>query len=330
MIEKRITILLKLKEYILSNEPRWLEIIEKAERQNAWFTKAFIWQAIHSISDAYLHEVALRSFALQFKEIEAQNVKTIGIVMAGNIPLVGFHDFLCVFLSGHTMRIKFSSKDDVILPHLIQTMYQWDETLRECISASEMLKGCDAYIATGSSNSARYFDYYFAKYPSIIRRNRTSVAVLDGSESNEELSLLADDVYQYFGLGCRNVTQLYVPEGYDFVPMLNAFKKYDELKHHNKFKNNYDYHLAILMLNRQYYMTNDSVILVEHDSVFSAISVVNYTYYHDRENVLERLKKSEDIQAIVGKSCIPFGDAQKPSLIDFADGVDTVAFLNSL
>lgn len=329
MIEKRIAILLKLKGYILSDEPIWLDVIERAERQNAWFTREFILASINSIASNFLDEDALRNFASRFTLENEKNLKTIGLVMAGNIPLVGFHDFLCIFLSGHIMRIKFSSKDDVLLSHLIQTLYQWDESLHEKISASEMLKGCDAYIATGSSNSARYFDYYFAKYPHIIRRNRTSVAILDGNETAEELSLLADDVYLYFGLGCRNVTKLYVPQNYNFEPLLLAFKKYDTLKHHNKFKNNFDYHLALLMLNRQYYMTNDSVLLIENESIFSAISVVHYSYYSHMED-LELDLKSNDIQVVVGRNYIPFGEAQRPSLFEFADGVDTVAFLNSL
>ena len=162
-------------------------------------------------------------------------------------------------------------------------MAAWNEEVNDLISFSEMLKGCDAYIATGSNNSAGYFEYYFGKYPHIIRRNRTSVAILTGNETNEELEKLADDVYLYFGLGCRNVTKLYVPEGYDFIPLLTAFKKYNYLADHHKYKNNYDYNLAIHLLNKKFYMSNESLLLVEDASLFSPISQLNYEFYTDQE-----------------------------------------------
>jgi hypothetical protein len=193
-----------------------------------------------------------------------------------------------------------------------------------------MIKNCDAYIATGSNNSSRYFEYYFAKYPSIIRKNRTSAAILTGKETIEELEKLADDVYQFFGLGCRNVTKIFVPKDYDFVPLLNAFKKYDHLIDHHKYKNNYDYNLAIHILNKQYYMTNGSIILVENESPFSPISQLHYEYYTDENGVREKLKEDQNIQCIVSKKDIGFGEAQCPGVYDYADGVDTMEFLKSL
>jgi hypothetical protein len=250
--------------------------------------------------------------------------------MAGNIPLVGFHDFLCVFISGHRQTIKPSSKDDVLIRHLVQHLNQRDAETLQSISFSEMLKGCDAYIATGSNNSARYFDYYFSKYPHIIRRNCTSVAILMGDESKEELERLADDVYQYFGLGCRNVTKIYVPQQYDFIPLLQAFKKYDHLIDHHKYKNNYDYQLAMLILNKKYYMSNESVLLLEEPSLFSPISRLNYEFYTDIFALRSNLEQQEDIQCITGKGAIPFGQAQQPCLTDYADGADTLQFLRAL
>jgi len=193
-----------------------------------------------------------------------------------------------------------------------------------------MLKGCDAYIATGSNNSARYFDYYFSKYPHIIRRNRSSVAILDGTETAIELERLADDVHLYFGLGCRNVTKLLVPAGYDFVPLLEAARKYARFADHNKYRNNYDYQLALLLLNSRFYMTNESLLLVESEAVFSPVSQLNYGFYTDRAALLPSLKNNPDIQCIVGKGFIPFGQAQSPALGDFADGVDTLRFLAGL
>jgi len=193
-----------------------------------------------------------------------------------------------------------------------------------------MLKGCDAYIATGSNNSSRYFEYYFGKYPHIIRRNRTSVALLTGEETNDELEKLADDVYLYFGLGCRNVTKIYVPDKYDFVPLLSAFKKYDYLAGHNKYKNNYDYNLALHLLNKKYYMTNGSILLIEEPSVFSPISQLNYEFYDNKKELTASLQSRDDLQSIISKDLIPFGRGQYPALDNYADGVDTLEFLTSL
>jgi hypothetical protein len=256
--------------------------------------------------------------------------KNIGIVMAGNIPLVGFHDFLSVFISGHKQTIKLSSKDDILLKHLVEKMTAWEPSLAAVVSFAEMLKGCDAYIATGSNNSARYFNQYFSKYPSIIRRNRTAVAILTGNETPDELELLSDDVHQYFGLGCRNVTKLYVPPGYDFVPLLRAFDKYKYFADHHKFKNNYDYQLSIALLNNIFYMTNGSALLLENAAIFSAISQLNYSYYEDENKLLDELTGNEDIQCICGHLGIAFGQAQCPALMDYADGVDTMQFLLTL
>jgi hypothetical protein len=193
-----------------------------------------------------------------------------------------------------------------------------------------MLKGCDAYITTGSNNSSRYFEYYFGKYPHIIRRNRTSVAILQGDESSEDLEKLADDVYLYFGLGCRNVTKLFVPENYDFIPLLTAFKKYNYLADHQKYKNNYDYNLAILLLNKKFYMSNESILLAENISLFSPISQLNYEYYSNLNELETILTGNQDLQCLVGKNYLPFGNAQSPSIDDFADGINTLKFLSGL
>lgn len=252
--------------------------------------------------------------------------------MAGNIPLVGFHDLLSVFVSGNRQLIKPSVRDEVLIRHLVEWM---GERVGDRVGFAERLNGCDAYIATGSNNSARYFDHYFGKYPNLIRRNRTSVAVLTGTETLEELEALADDACLYFGLGCRNVTQLFVPEGYDFLPLLEAFKKYDHLAALAKYKNNYDYQLTLLILNKKYYMTNGSILLAENESPFSPISLLHYLYYRPGEanGLLERIQA--DTQCIVGKDLnfagsVPFGKAQQPGLDDYADGVDTMAFLREL
>ena len=190
-----------------------------------------------------------------------------------------------------------------------------------------MLKGCDAYIATGSNNSSRYFEQYFGKYPHIIRKNRSSAAILTGKESAVELQKLSDDIHLYFGLGCRNVTKIFVPEGYDFVPLLAAFDTYKYFEDHHKYKNNYDYQLSILLLNNQFYMTNGSTLLTKNSSMFSPISQLYYETYSSSNEVESTLKNNPELQCLVGTHYIPFGQAQAPGLFDYADGVDTVQFL---
>lgn len=326
--QQRIGLLIRLGEYITSNAVEWQQAKEKASHENGWFIPAFTDLAAANIVSSFLQKDALEAFAAQYKVPEKQpSPKTVGLVMAGNIPLVGFHDLLCVFLSGHRAQIKLSSKDKVLLWHLVQQLYDWEPAVQKCISFGEILKGCDAYIATGSNNSARYFDYYFAKYPHIIRRNRTSVAILTGYESSIELEQLADDVNLYFGLGCRNVTRLFVPHQYNFEPLLQAMNKYHYFIDHNKYKNNYDYQLAIQLLNNQYYMTNGSVLLVANESLFSPISQLHYSFYDDEGLLAEALKEDSNVQCIVGIEYTPFGQAQFPALTDYADGVDTMQFL---
>lgn len=333
-LQQRIDLLSRLGEYIQSDNNEWQQAKEKASRENVWFIPEFIELSVRNIALAFLQKEALINWAAKYKLIHLQaqheKPKIVGIVMAGNIPLVGFHDMLCAFITGHKAHIKVSSKDEVLVKHLVDVMATWNEEVKNLIFFSEMLKGCDAYIATGSNNSAGYFEYYFAKYQHIIRRNRTSVAILTGNETNEDLDRLADDVYLYFGLGCRNVTKLYIPEGYDFIPLLTAFKKYNYLADHHKYKNNYDYNLAILLLNKKFYMSNESLLLVEEASLFSPISQLNYEFYTDWDRLTISLKQNENLQCIAGKGFIPFGETQKPSLYDYADGVDTMQFLTTL
>lgn len=330
-LQHRIEILEKLGNYILSDDAGWQQAKDRAALENTWFTPESIQLASNTAARYYLNGKSLYDFAHTYKVKEiVEAPRTVGIVMAGNIPLVGFHDFLCAFLSGHKQLIKPSSKDQVLIKHLVEKMIEWEPAVADLVGFAEMLKGCDAYIATGSNNTARYFEQYFGKYPNIIRKNRTSVAILTGNETTEELEAMADDVHQYFGLGCRNVTKIYVPQDYDFVPILEAFRKYSAIADHHKFKNNYDYQLAVLIINKLYYMTNGSILLVESPQLFAPISQLHYEFYSDISNVLDTLKGNEELQCIVGYQGLPFGSAQKPSLADFADGTDTMKFLLSL
>jgi len=326
--EKRISLLARLGTYIQEAGDAWQRVKLLGVVQNGWFTTDHIDEAATHIAMEYLDEAKLRAWLSSYK-LPAQPRK-VGIVMAGNIPLVGFHDFLCGFISGHNLLLKLSSKDTVLIAHLIKKLSEWDEAVLNQVHTAEMLKGCEAYIATGTNNTARYFQQYFGKYPNIIRRNRTSVAVLDGSESGEELAALGKDIFTYFGLGCRNVTQLCVPEGYDFIPLLQTMEAYRSFGDHNKYRNNYDYHLALYLLNRVPYLDNGSLLLVQNDMPFSAVSVLHYRHYTDRAAILAELHASPDIQAVIGRGGIPFGTAQRPGLNDYADGVDTMAFLCGL
>lgn len=330
-LQQRIDLLVRLGEYMQNDNNEFRLVKEKAQRENPWFVTEFIDLSVKNIAVEFLQREKLVSWIKKYDlPLENNQPKTVGIVMAGNIPLVGFHDLLCVFITGNVALIKPSSKDLVLINHLVQKMIQWEPLVAECISFAEILKGCDAYIATGSNNSGRYFEYYFGKFPSIIRRNRTSVAILDGNESVETLEKLADDIQLYFGLGCRNVTKLFLPKDYDFTNLLNAVKKYDRFMDFHKYKHNYDYQLALLIMNNKFYMTDGSLILAENDSVFSPVSQVNYSFYENKNEVREALDKNEDIQCIVSSTYTDFGKAQSPSLTEYADGVDTMKFLSTL
>jgi len=329
-LEERIKIMVQLGNYLQEDNEELKAVKQKAWQQNKWFTEEFVNYSLKNISENYLDKAKLKNWVKHYHIDDNIKPQRIGVVMAGNIPLVGFHDFLSVFITGHQQFIKLSDKDDVLLPHLLEKLRQWNIKVSSLAQTSEVLKGCDAYIATGSNNSARYFHHYFGKYPSVIRNNKTSVAVLSGDESDEQLSSLADDVYTYFGLGCRNVTKLFVPAGYDFEPLLKAFKKYNYFSDITKYRNNYDYNLALLIMNNKYYMTNESIILSENENAFSPVSVLHYSYYENEQEIFTRLKNNENIQCIVAKNCVAFGKSQEPGLFDYADGIDTMEFLLSL
>ncbi len=327
-IEKRIQALVKLGVYMQEDGEAWTEAKYRALNANAWFTLENIDLAIENIVHSFLQKELLTTWMQNYTL--PQQKKKLGIVMAGNIPLVGFHDFLCGFVCGHELFLKLSSKDEVLLTHLIGRLYEDHPEWKDEIHIAENLKNCDAYIATGSNNTARYFEQYFGKYPHIIRRNRTSIAILEGNETEEELRLLAKDVFTYYGLGCRNVTQLCVPKEYRFDRLLDVFASNKDLMLHHKYKNNYDYHLAIYLLNKVPCLTNEMILLVENDLPFSAVSVLHYRYYENKNSFAKKMAAHEDIQTIVGRGFTPFGASQQPALGDYADGVDTMRFLCEL
>ncbi len=311
--------------------------IQQASQKNSWFIPDFTRTALHAIGEEMLEEQKLNEW-LQKYSVTPRN-KTIGLIFAGNIPLVGFHDFLCCYLSGCKMKIKLSSKDEVLFPFLLQLLQDIDPAINERIELVEKLQDYDAVIATGSNNTNRYFEYYFKNYPKILRANRNSVAILTGQESDEELQLLADDIFLYFGFGCRNVSKLYVPVGYDLSMLFPRFEKYKWLHGHSKYRNNYDYNRTLLLMNQTPHLANEFLMLTESEQIPSAIGTLNYQYWHDERILMSQLKQhKESLQCIVssqphhwgGLSEASFGRAQHPALNDYADGIDTLAFLLSL
>ena len=257
--------------------------------------------------------------------------------MAGNLPLVGFHDFLCVFVSGCRAVIKLSDKDKRLLPFLVQKLTEYYPEMANLVVFQDNLKEIDALIATGSTNTSRYFDYYFSKIPHIIRKNRTSVAVLRGSETEEEFHQLGIDIFRYFGLGCRNVAKLYVPRGYDFNLLLEKLHDFNSLVLHHKYKNNFDYNFTLTILNKVPHLSNGCTILVEEKVLHSRIAMLHYEYYDALEEVQTAITAQYDaIQCVVGNvkladiEVLPFGKTQQPELWDYADRMDTMAWLNEL
>jgi hypothetical protein len=313
---------------------RMLGHIESAQHHNGWFTPEQMRFAIHSWAAA-LTESNLSTW-LDGYALAPSSPKTIGLVLAGNIPLVGFHDVLSVLVSGHYALVKTSSNDQKMVPFLVDYLVACEPELKNCIRFTEgKLEGFDAVIATGSNNTARYFEFYFKDKPSIIRKNRNSVAVLDGTETREELIQLGEDIFRYFGLGCRNISKLFVPEGYSFDAFFDAIFEYKDIIHYDKYANNYDYNKAVFLMSLFPILDNGFLTLKEDTGYASPISSVFYEYYSDLSTVQERLEREKDqLQCIVSKGIVkdslPFGKTQQPELWDYADHVNTLDFLKSI
>lgn len=318
-----------------SADPLLSEAVRSAEAENPWFTAEHLRHALLAWGDL-LEERRLTEWLTPYRKRleEPHTPKTVGVVMAGNIPMVGFHDMLCVLLSGNRLLARLSSQDRQLLPAIAtilkETCPGWDERI---FFESGRMSGFDAVIATGSNNTSRYFEYYFGKYPHIIRKSRTSVALLTGSETVEELRGLASDIFLYFGLGCRNVSKLFLPSGYDLSRLMQPFGRYSEFFHHHKYRNNYDYHRSVFMVNQVPCYDGGFFLMREETSPASPVSVIHYEYYEDTQSVERRLIAEQDtLQCVVsaagtGPARVRPGMAQFPALADYADGIDTMAFL---
>ncbi len=337
-LAERIAVLEQLGEYLRSDDEYLAAVVKRAAIHNPWFTENNQRKAIAAIAAQMLERTKLEEWTTPyFLDTEPSAAKWIGLIMAGNLPLVGFHDLLCVFVSGHRARIKLSDKDPYLLPALLRALRQIDERTTAYFDLVNQLKDFDAVIATGSNNSARYFEAYFGKYPHIIRRNRNGVAVLTGQESPAELEALGEDIFAYFGLGCRNVSKLYVPDDYAFEPLLEALHEYREVVTHTKYKNNFDYNYALFILNKEEYLANGCVLLREQESLQSPIACLHFERYSDEASLADRLVNDRDnIQLVISQKPVAdfknfaFGKAQQPALNDYADGVDTMQFLLGL
>ncbi len=333
-LEERIVVLSQLGKNLLQENEYRDAVIHRSFHNNQWFTAENINQSIKAIATTFLDEQKLRDFVSYYKLGDNIVPKRVGLIMAGNIPLVGFHDFLCIFLCGHTSVIKLSDKDLYLFPYLVKVLAELDERCSAKIELVAKLADFDAVIATGSNNSSRYFHAYFDKYPNIIRKNRNSIAVLTGKESKEELDGLALDVLNYFGLGCRNVSKIYIPEGYDFNPIMETIHEHKKIILHGKYKNNFDYNFAIASLNNVKIVNNGCIILLEDKTLTSRIASLHYEFYSDIASLHKHLGEiKEDIQCVVAQQDIEdlpnvsFGETQTPELRDYADGVDTMNML---
>lgn len=324
-----------LSKWILEIENKEISVldspIESAFHHNGWFDKSQVLFALKEVN-AWLNYSDLTDWTKSYDFDSIKEGKKVGVIMAGNIPLVGFHDYLSVLISGHKLQAKVSKKDQVLIKFIHQSLVEIDSRFESQVEFSEeRFLGLDGVIATGSDNSARYFDYYFSKTPHIIRKNRTSVAVLNGNESAEELALLANDIFRYYGLGCRNVTKVYFPKGFDVDWFYKGIIDHGGIINSHKYQNNYDYHKSVFLLNGDKLWDNNFLLLKRDDSLSSPVGTLFYEEYDDL-NILEKQLAELDsqIQCRVGKGGFSLGEAQKPKLDDYSDNINVLDFLSHL
>ncbi len=330
---QRIEAFARLGVFMSSPEAELQDLITRAGQYNAWFTPESTAKAIASIA-GMLNRKDLEKWLASGRENE--KMLSVGLILAGNIPLVGFHDILCVLASGHKALIKLSSQDQKLIPYLLGKLVEFEPAFAEQIEHIDRLKNFNAVIATGSNNTSRYFEYYFSSVPHIIRKNRNSIAILSGQESPQDLKALGNDIFDYFGLGCRNVSKIYVPKGYDFGVFFESIEKFKYVGDHHKYNNNYDYNKSIFLVNLDKHLDNGFLLLKEDSRLASPLAVLYYEQYEDLKQLEHDLEqKSEQIQCIVSNlksdlRVFPFGESQHPGLWDYADNIDTMTFLQSL
>jgi hypothetical protein len=308
------------------------DAVNQTYTNNNWLTPDNYWKSINHWKDSLTLD-SIQKFISDYPMV--LNPQTVGIIMAGNIPMVGFHDLLCVLLMGHKAQVKLSSDDPYVINYFIRVLISFNPKLKNRISISEKLHSIEAVIATGSNNSFRYFESYFKHLPRLLRKNRKSIAILDGSETEKDLKLLAHDILTYFGLGCRNVSQLFIPHRIRIEDVLDAMIDYSDLINHNKYANNYTYHKALLLMNNEQHLDTGFLLPKKRQDLLAPLACIHYDFYESIDEVEAFiLQNKEDIQCIVGNysstKVVPFGKAQYPDLKDFADNKNTLQFLSTL
>ncbi|GAA4805757.1 acyl-CoA reductase [Olivibacter ginsenosidimutans] len=333
--DKRIWAFNNLGEYLKQQPNDWAELATRVSAQNSWFTPIAVQMALKAIAQNLNTEKLTQWLAPYLPLLDTPTTKTVGLVLAGNIPLVGFHDVLVALIAGFNVQIKLSSDDNQLIPFLLDKLIHIEPNFASFINYTDRLKNFDIVIATGSNNTSRYFEYYFREVPYIIRKNRNSVAVIQGNESKAQLTQLGHDLFDYFGLGCRNVSKLYVPEQYNFNLFFEAISSFSEVSHHHKYHNNYDYNKSIYLVNGNKHLDNGFLLLKEDERLASPLAVAYYQTYNHFEQLTTLLDHQKDqIQCVVSTSPLsvniprfPFGQSQQPALDDYADGVNTLDFL---
>ena len=315
--------------------PEWDTVLEKtlieSHSYNSWFTIDNLKLSLKNWSNS-LQENIISDWLSKYN-IEDKSSKKIAIIMAGNIPAVGFHDLLCSLLLNFDCIVKLSSEDRLLIPFIVKFLESRNEKLKNKVTfESEKLKDFDGVIATGNNNSHRYFDYYFSKYPNLLRKTRHSIAVLDGKESDNDLSDLSNDIFNYFGLGCRSVSKVFIPYGYDLDLLFNAFFRHKEVVNHNKYVNNFDYNKAVYLMSKEKFIENGFIILKEESKLGSPIGCLFYEFYNDKKEITKLINNNSDsIQCVVSNinfnTNIKFGQTQCPNISDYADNNDTIKFL---
>lgn len=331
-IEKRINAFARLGNFILEDPLSLQEIVNKTYIHNTWFTKENTNKALQNIAVEFLQKEKLEKWAATYTSpLSTQNSHIIAIVAAGNIPMVAFHDILCVLISGNTLQLKLSEKDKYLLPFIFDKLIEIEPDFKDKISIQFKLENFDAIIATGSNNTAKHFEYYFKKYKNIIRKNRNSIAILNGRETTEDIEKLGNDIFDYFGLGCRNVSKIFVPAEFDLISLKTGFSKHIDVMQHNQYMNNLDYQRTLYLMNQTPLINIDFINIVENKSLYSPISCLHVERYNSIDEVNNFITEEKDnIQCVVGKGYLDFGQSQQPTLTDYADDVDTMKFILSL
>lgn len=333
---RKIEALVALGDYLRTHDERLGAHAHRASVHNPWFTRENIRFALDTIAEDFLTEEALNGWLARYPD-RTDPMHTVGLIAAGNVPLVGFHDILSVLASGNVAQVKLSDRDPYLIPFVMKWLSELEPRFADYFSVVEKLSGFDAVIATGSNNSARYFKQYFGKYPHIIRMNRNAVAVLDGNETNEQLEGLCRDIFTYFGLGCRSVSHIRIPAGYDFGPLREAVSAHGNLGQHSKYQNNLDYHSAIWILNKDPHVALPNLLLAERPHWISPVGCLFYSFYEDLAMVEQEMHDQlDEIQCVVSDirfrelKTVPLGRSQRPAIDDYADGVNTLDFLYNL